>query len=152
MLGLIPVGIVITGSYIFVGPATLQEIPEGYTPKHWEYYRVRYTCALLMIIERGARCEVKQRSLTIDGVYFQNPITRFISRYLRTSHQQEYEKLLHALWEESEKMKLRALEKKIKALMEERRDYQAYYYRPAIAKYYRRSREARAELGAVQGD
>lgn len=40
MIGLIPVGLIITYSNIFVGPATLSEIPKGYVPKHWEYYRV----------------------------------------------------------------------------------------------------------------
>lgn len=40
VLGLIPVGLVITYSNIFIGPAQLQPIPEGYHPKHWEYHRV----------------------------------------------------------------------------------------------------------------
>lgn len=43
MVGLIPVTAVVLYANIFVGPATLQEIPEGYTPKHWEYHRVSIT-------------------------------------------------------------------------------------------------------------
>ncbi|KAL0103621.1 hypothetical protein PUN28_017714 [Cardiocondyla obscurior] len=37
LLGAIPVGIGITLTNVFIGPATLQEIPEGYVPKEWEY-------------------------------------------------------------------------------------------------------------------
>lgn len=40
MLGAIPAGLVIFYSNVFIGPATLSEIPEDYVPKHWEYYRV----------------------------------------------------------------------------------------------------------------
>lgn len=41
LVGAIPVGAIIFYSNVFIGPATLSEIPEGYIPKHWEYYRVR---------------------------------------------------------------------------------------------------------------
>jgi len=37
LLGAIPVGIAITCINVFIGPATLEEIPEGYVPKEWEY-------------------------------------------------------------------------------------------------------------------
>lgn len=40
MLGLIPCSLIVTGMNLFIGPATLSEIPEGYTPKYWEYYKV----------------------------------------------------------------------------------------------------------------
>ncbi|XP_066596360.1 NADH dehydrogenase [ubiquinone] 1 beta subcomplex subunit 5, mitochondrial [Prorops nasuta] len=39
MLGLIPVGITILLTNIFIGPAQLQPIPEGYEPKEYEYYK-----------------------------------------------------------------------------------------------------------------
>merc|ERR1712071_721466 len=38
MLGAIPAGLLILSANLFVGPATLTEIPEGYTPQHWEFY------------------------------------------------------------------------------------------------------------------
>lgn len=41
-IGLIPVGLIVAYTNIFIGPATLSETPEGYVPKHWEYYKVQY--------------------------------------------------------------------------------------------------------------
>ncbi|XP_063226115.1 NADH dehydrogenase [ubiquinone] 1 beta subcomplex subunit 5, mitochondrial [Bacillus rossius redtenbacheri] len=43
MVGLIPIGLILGYSNIFVGPATLAEIPEGYVPKYWEYYQHPFT-------------------------------------------------------------------------------------------------------------
>jgi len=39
MLGAIPLTALVFFVNVFIGPPTLQEIPEGYTPKHWEYER-----------------------------------------------------------------------------------------------------------------
>jgi len=36
--------------------------------------------------------------------------------------------------------------------MAERNDYQAYYYRPVIAKYHRVSKEAADYLESIRGD
>ena len=46
----------------------------------------------------------------------------------------------------------RKLENEIRAKMAERNDYQAYYYRPAIAKYHRISKEAADYLESIRGD
>lgn len=40
MVGLIPITGIILYTNIFIGPAKLAPIPEGYVPKHWEYYSV----------------------------------------------------------------------------------------------------------------
>ncbi|KAB7502159.1 NADH dehydrogenase [ubiquinone] 1 beta subcomplex subunit 5, mitochondrial [Armadillidium nasatum] len=39
MVGIIPLTLLVTYCNIFIGPAELREIPEGYVPKKWEYYR-----------------------------------------------------------------------------------------------------------------
>ncbi|XP_075161305.1 NADH dehydrogenase (ubiquinone) SGDH subunit [Haematobia irritans] len=120
MLGVLPITALVMYSNIFIGPAQLQEIPEGYEPKHWEYHK--------------------------------HPISRFIARYILTSPQQEYEKSMHHLFEEDEKAKIRKLEEQIRAKMSERNDYKAYYYRPAIAKYHRISKESADALEEIRGD
>uniref|UniRef100_R4WDK6 NADH dehydrogenase [ubiquinone] 1 beta subcomplex subunit 5, mitochondrial n=1 Tax=Riptortus pedestris TaxID=329032 RepID=R4WDK6_RIPPE len=118
-LGLVPVGLIIFYSNVYIGPAKLAEIPEGYTPKHWEYYK--------------------------------HPITRWLARYVYGNPQQEYEKYLHYLYEQDELMKIRALQKRVKGLIEEREDYHAFYYVPVDGKYYRIVRKDADELAEIAG-
>ncbi|XP_063829620.1 NADH dehydrogenase [ubiquinone] 1 beta subcomplex subunit 5, mitochondrial [Ostrinia nubilalis] len=39
MVGLIPVSLIIFYTNVFIGPAQLEPIPDGYNPKYWEYHR-----------------------------------------------------------------------------------------------------------------
>lgn len=75
-----------------------------------------------------------------------------MARYIYASPQQEYEKLCHMVWEEQQKVDLRRLEQKIRNKMAERHDTQAYYYRPAIAKYHRVAKEAADYEESLEGD
>lgn len=102
MLGAIPSLAIIFYVYVFVGPATLEPIPQGYNPKPWEYYR--------------------------------NPITRFFVRYIHTLPQQDYEKYLHVMYIEKKCMEARKLEKRVRDLVDARRDYRYFYYVPVSAK------------------
>jgi len=114
MIGIIPISALVFYVNVFIGPAKLTPIPEGYTPKHWEYHR--------------------------------HPISRFISRYMHASPQQQYEKYLHMVAEEKERIWLRQVDSKVRDKMLERRDYQAYYYQPAIGKYLRVARDEAKRL------
>lgn len=61
----------------------------------------------------------------------------------------EYEKYLHL------RLKcniFRKIERQVKTKMSERSDYQAYYYRPVLAKYHRLSKEAADYLESIRGD
>ncbi|XP_018577796.1 NADH dehydrogenase [ubiquinone] 1 beta subcomplex subunit 5, mitochondrial [Anoplophora glabripennis] len=120
LIGIIPCTLGVAYANIFIGPATLSEIPEDYEPKYWEYYK--------------------------------NPVTRFIARYILTNPQQDYEKYLAHIFMEDERRRLRMLERDVKQKMAERQDYQAYYYRPVLAKYHRVTREAAQELENLRGD
>lgn len=60
--------------------------------------------------------------------------------------------MLHVLQEESERQALRRLELDVRAKMADRQDYQSYYYRPAVAKYVRISKETADDLQELRGD
>ncbi|XP_030751809.1 NADH dehydrogenase [ubiquinone] 1 beta subcomplex subunit 5, mitochondrial [Sitophilus oryzae] len=81
--------------------------------------------------------------------YYRNPITRFLARYVCTNPQQEYEKYLSYIFIENEKAQIRKIEKDVIAKMEERNDYQSYYYRPIAANYYRIIREAADSIAEI---
>lgn len=75
-----------------------------------------------------------------------------MARWIFATPQQEYEKMLHLLYVENEKKQLRFLEEKVYNLMQERRDYQAYFYRPVTAKNLRISKAATDYLESIWGD
>jgi NADH dehydrogenase (ubiquinone) 1 beta subcomplex subunit 5 len=102
MLGLVPIGVIIGAVNLFIGPGELIDTPEGYEPKHWEYYK--------------------------------SPISRFISRYLIDSQEKWYERHMHFIALEKEKILMRKLEKKVSLLVgdaEHRHDSKRWYYLPS---------------------
>lgn len=79
---------------------------------------------------------------TLSSIYLTLPIFSF----------QDYEKFMHFLDEEQQRIKLRALEKEIIKKMAERQDYQAYYYKPMVNKYLRMNKRTGDELYNRIGD
>uniref|UniRef100_A0A4Y7MEM0 NADH dehydrogenase [ubiquinone] 1 beta subcomplex subunit 5, mitochondrial n=1 Tax=Daphnia magna TaxID=35525 RepID=A0A4Y7MEM0_9CRUS len=115
MLGAIPAALVITYINLFIGPARLAEIPEGYVPEAHEY--------------------------------FPHPITRWLTKHVQKSYQQEYELMCHHIYEIEYEQKLRQAENRIKRKMAEKQDTQAYYYQPVSSRYERSIRDnAQADL------
>lgn len=143
MLGVIPASAVVFYTNVFIGPAKLTPIPDGYVPKHWEYHRV--SC-------KKSEIPLRPKCTFVPLSVLQHPISRFLSQYLYPSPQQDYEKYLHFIAEEKEKIMLRRIENEIKAKMAERNDYQAYYYRPAMGKYHRIAKEEKEKMDAISGD
>ncbi|KAL7640804.1 UNVERIFIED_CONTAM: hypothetical protein RMT77_009079 [Armadillidium vulgare] len=104
MVGVIPLTLLVTYCNIFIGPAELREIPEGYVPEKWEYYK--------------------------------HPICRWYARYIYPSHQEEYERYLHILYEADERRMLNKIEDQVKLAMKRNMDSTAnYWYRPPVTKY-----------------
>ncbi|XP_064459532.1 NADH dehydrogenase [ubiquinone] 1 beta subcomplex subunit 5, mitochondrial-like [Ornithodoros turicata] len=82
--------------------------------------------------------------------YFNHPIKRFFARYVYPYPQQNYEKMMHYLQTEHERVQLRAIEEKVRFLMKERGDYQSWYYIPYESKYTKADlRDAEANADAA---
>lgn len=60
--------------------------------------------------------------------------------------------MLHVIQEEQERVALRKIEAQVRDKMAERLDYQSYYYRPAMGKYARISKEVTEQLEDMRGD
>nr|CAG4638791.1 EOG090X0FIE [Cyclestheria hislopi] len=84
--------------------------------------------------------------------YHPHPITRFIAKHFSRSYQQEYEMMLHSVYEEEYKQKLRLAEKRIREKMRDNQDYEAFYYRPATARYQKLVREHMENTTLRSGD
>ncbi|KAK7789471.1 hypothetical protein R5R35_012246 [Gryllus longicercus] len=60
MVGLIPVGLIVFYANVFIGPAQLAEIPEGYVPKHWEYHQHPITRFFARYVTRNPQQEYEK--------------------------------------------------------------------------------------------
>ncbi|XP_026321689.1 NADH dehydrogenase [ubiquinone] 1 beta subcomplex subunit 5, mitochondrial [Hyposmocoma kahamanoa] len=66
MVGLIPVTAIIFYTNVFIGPAQLTPIPEGCTPKHWEYHRHPITRFIARYIHNSPQQEYEKFCHFID--------------------------------------------------------------------------------------
>jgi hypothetical protein len=71
---------------LLIGQGTLTEIPEGYEPRHYEYYKV--CCSILFFGE----------NLIEIFDLFQHPLRRFMARYVVQPFDERYEISLHAIY------------------------------------------------------
>jgi NADH dehydrogenase (ubiquinone) 1 beta subcomplex subunit 5 len=75
-----------------------------------------------------------------------------MARYIYPPPQQDYEVMMHHVWEEMQKRDIRKVEKMVKDVQKNRSDYQSYYYRPMTAKYHRVAKKAADDLDSLAGD
>ncbi|CAK9798834.1 NADH dehydrogenase [ubiquinone] 1 beta subcomplex subunit 5, mitochondrial [Anthophora plagiata] len=86
-VGAIPAFIIIFCANVFIGPATLEPIPEGYTPKQWEYYRSPITRFLSRYCFPNPQQEYEKYLHYLDSVREQSQI-RTIENTARYSMRQ----------------------------------------------------------------
>uniref|UniRef100_A0A023FV23 NADH dehydrogenase [ubiquinone] 1 beta subcomplex subunit 5, mitochondrial n=1 Tax=Amblyomma parvum TaxID=251391 RepID=A0A023FV23_AMBPA len=78
--------------------------------------------------------------------YYDHPIKQFFAKYFKESPQQSYEKRMHVLQTEHEKIQLRKLQAKVEQLIADRGDYQAWYFVPSDSKYTKYYQEKTREM------
>ena len=107
--------------YLFNGPATLTEIPEGYEPRSHEYIRVRINsnCIFLFsIVKVDIGRYIVNRTLDIVSInflilvsliicYVKNPVRRFLAKNFFETPERSYEEHLHFVYKEQCKQKMR---------------------------------------------
>lgn len=109
LLGVIPLSAVVLYANIYIGPATLCEIPEGYVPKQWEYYKVT---TIQWRVKFPNTPPNQSNSLTnlqffLNICELQHPVSRFFARYCIPNQQEIYERNMHYISELDEKRRMR---------------------------------------------
>ncbi|XP_071536727.1 NADH dehydrogenase [ubiquinone] 1 beta subcomplex subunit 5, mitochondrial [Panulirus ornatus] len=137
------------------------------TPSRWQWHKFKdllhfyimlgviplgiMTFAINIFIGPAQLAPIPEDYVPKPWEYYAHPISRFLAKYLYTSHQQDYEKYLHFMYEENEIKQMKLIEKKVHKVMAERGDSQAYYYRPILTKYQRMVRENYEQLQNSRG-
>ncbi|KAF4796117.1 NADH dehydrogenase [ubiquinone] 1 beta subcomplex subunit 5, mitochondrial [Turdus rufiventris] len=113
----IPVAVVLTYINLFIGEAELAEIPEGYVPDHWEYYKTFVPSEMPSMLKQN-----------FEMLLITHPISRWIARYLLDPPEKNYEKELALIDMEARKREVRLLELEARRLMRHRGDGPWYHY------------------------
>ena len=127
LLGIVPLTLITTYANIFIGQAQLTEIPEGYTPHYWEYFKV-WEIFLYAKFSLG---------LLPPFAVSQHPVSRFIAKHILYDKSLDYETFVAKLTEESETVILKKIERELRAEMSEKADNKTWYYRGYKIEDYR---------------
>jgi len=67
-IGLVPTFCVCFYANVFIGQATLTDIPEGYEPRHWEYYKhpIRRFFAKYLVQSLDERYEISLHTIYVN--------------------------------------------------------------------------------------
>lgn len=65
LIGLIPCGLLVIGSNLFIGTAVLKPIPEGYEPKEEEYYKSPITRWFVRHVYKSYQQQYEMRAASI---------------------------------------------------------------------------------------
>ncbi|XP_076451942.1 NADH dehydrogenase [ubiquinone] 1 beta subcomplex subunit 5, mitochondrial-like [Babylonia areolata] len=119
----------------------MQVVPSGFEWARWKdslhfYLFLGFAPMGLLIlycnlfIGQAELADIPEDYEPMPWEYYKGPIERWFARYIYEYPEKRYERTLHVLWEESEKRKIRKLEKQVKVLMHDRQDYKGWYYTP----------------------
>ena len=127
LLGIIPLTLITAYANIFIGQAQLTEIPEGYTPHYWEYFKVWNISVQFAMLYYFLFC----------FLHLQHPVGRFIGKHILYDKSLDYETWVGRLNEESEMVILKKIERELRAEMAQKSDNKSWFYRPVHIEDYR---------------
>ncbi|XP_055349420.1 NADH dehydrogenase [ubiquinone] 1 beta subcomplex subunit 5, mitochondrial-like [Paramacrobiotus metropolitanus] len=95
-----------------------------------------FTTYLNMKYGEAELAEIPEGYYPKEWEYHKNPTSRFLVKYWIQQPQEWYERLMHIMSAEMDKMRMSRLENKIDALQTERQDYQGYFWARGGPSYY----------------
>ena len=84
--------------------------------------------------------------------YHPNPLTRFITKYLKVGYQETYEVHLHNIWEAAKVSEMKQLKSEVKRQMAIQGDYKGWYHRSDVARFARMRRQMMQDNTSVRGN
>jgi NADH dehydrogenase (ubiquinone) 1 beta subcomplex subunit 5 len=100
-----------------------------------------------LVVGPAELAEIPEGYYPKEWEYYQNPVSRFLIRYVQDHPQKGYEQVLQLMHEEADSIRIRRLHAKVEALQAERMDYQGYLFaKGPTTKYLEQHRESTQEM------